>query len=237
MRRNITQHKRPRFTPVALFIVTLLSTGCSLLPGQGTPTAKMTSTPQTAAVFPTSTASPSPTSLPTSTPEPTPIVAAVEASDQSVGEDGVIVIDQASLPESGWLAVFSLGGGSSGELLGYVDLPEGVHRNIQVTIDPFQATNQLIAELHSNSGDLQEFELPEPDSIMSESASAEFSVEVTLPQAAIEVNDQEIAADGNVLIGSVSLLEPGWVVVHADENGAVGPVLGRSYWTPANMRM
>lgn len=232
MRPNLHPRQPIAVIALSLILAVLSLAGCSLLPGQGGAAPKPTTTRQTAAVFPTPTAEPSPTAQPTATPEPTPIVAAVAVSDQTIGEDGVLTVDRASLPDGGWLAVFSQVAGERGDLLGYVDLPAGAHENVRVTIDPFQASSTLIVELHSNAGDLQEFELPEPDVILPDVPPAEFAAEVILPQASIEVADQEISYDGIVNVAVVDLLEPTWVAIHADEDGSAGPVLGQVLLEP-----
>jgi hypothetical protein len=217
---------------MALAALTLLLGACSLLPGQDAATEPAPVDTRTAAVIPTATATPRPTAVPTMTAEPTPIVPLVRAADQDVGEDGVLLIDEVALPEPGWLAVFSATADGPGELLGYVDLPAGLHRDVRVTIDPFQATDTLIAQLHREGGDPQELELPEPDGLMAEDAQAAFDITLTLPQATITIADQPIGRDGIVTVGLVQLLEPTWVAIHADVAGAAGPVLGQRLLEP-----
>jgi hypothetical protein len=217
---------------MALAALTLLLGACSLLPGQDAATEPAPPDTRTAAVIPTATATPRPTAVPTMTAEPTPIVPLVRAADQDVGEDGVLQIDEVALPEPGWLAVFSATADGPGELLGYVDLPAGLHRDVRVTIDPFQATDTLIAQLHREGGDPQELELPEPDSLMAEDAQVAFDITLTLPQATITVADQPIGRDGVVTVGLVQLLEPTWVAIHADVAGAAGAVLGQRLLEP-----
>lgn len=223
--RTQTIRRLPLFM-IGLLLL-LLPTACSLLPGQETATATAPANTRTAAVFPTPTATTRPTAEPTATPQPTPIRPLVRVADQEVGEDGALTIAEVALPEAGWLTVFSTAAGEAGELLGYVDLPAGVHRDVQVTIDPTQATDTLVAQLRREGGVAGELELPEPDGLMAEDALADFAVTLNLPQPALVVADQTIAGDGVVTIDTVEALAPTWVVIHADDDGAAGAVLGQ----------
>jgi plastocyanin/glucose/arabinose dehydrogenase len=45
------------------------------------------------------------------------------------------------------------------------------------------------------------------------------------PSPAVTVSDQELS-EGTVTIAAVTAAEPGWIVVHADEDGGPGPVIG-----------
>ncbi len=74
---------------------------------------------------------------------------------------------------------------------------------------------------------MQEFELPQPDEPIDDAAMAEFDVTVTLPQPAVLVEDQVVSADGVVTVESVRALAPTWLVIHADEDGVAGQVLGQ----------
>jgi predicted lipoprotein with Yx(FWY)xxD motif len=57
-----------------------------------------------------------------------------------------------------------------------------------------------------------------------DAAEAQMAAEVT---PSVKVADQAIANDA-VTIAEVSSKGPGWIVIHADKNGAPGPVLGHS---------
>lgn len=55
------------------------------------------------------------------------------------------------------------------------------------------------------------------------------SPEVTPPvdeENAIEVEDQALGPDDTVVIAMVVMDQPGWVVIHADDDGTPGPVIG-----------
>lgn len=228
MRPMPTSPTRLSVLLVTLLILVSVPAACSLLPGNDAATATApVATRTAAAVEPTASATTRPTPAPTDTPEPTPIRPLVRVSDQEVAEDGLLSIDEVALPEPGWLAVFGVGPAGAGDLLGYVDLPAGVHRDVRVTIDPTQATDTLVAQLRREGGDPQELELPEPDELMAEDAQAEFAVTLNLPQPVVVVSDQTIGSDGLVTIDSVTALAPTWVAIHADDDGAAGEVIGQ----------
>ncbi len=97
MRLKIVPHRLPTRTVAILFLAMMvLAAGCSLLPGQASDVTETPEQTRTAAVFPTVTPEPLPTALPTATPEPTPISPMIQVSAQEVGEDGVLLIDEAS---------------------------------------------------------------------------------------------------------------------------------------------
>lgn len=52
-----------------------------------------------------------------------------------------------------------------------------------------------------------------------------------MAEPAIVVEDQAVI-DGTVLVTSVRAAEPGWIVIHADDDGAPGPVIGQAAVEP-----
>lgn len=68
----------------------------------------------------------------------------------------LVVVDAPS-----WLVILADNDGQAGEPIGFLSIPAGVSRDIQVPIDGEQATATLYAALHMNAGDLQQFEYPD----------------------------------------------------------------------------
>lgn len=46
------------------------------------------------------------------------------------------------------------------------------------------------------------------------------------PAPTLNVSDQELAEDGRLVVGSVTTLAPGWLVIQTDDNGLPGEILG-----------
>jgi glucose/arabinose dehydrogenase/plastocyanin len=73
--------------------------------------------------------------------------------------------------------------------------------------------------------------LPPPDEGLGEATAVPAEPTATAEPAAaaltpaVTVADQELS-DGTVTIAAVTAAEPGWIVIHADANGAPGPVIG-----------
>ncbi len=199
---------------------------------QEEPTAVPSPAPEfanTAVPNPTATAIPA---APTLTPSPTPIHPAIAAEDQTLDEDGVLTIAAVTAPEDAWLVIHAQHDGQVGEVLGFTAVAAGSSHDITLTIDPLQATPRLTAILHQDSGEIGQFEFPGADAPVlegGEAVSAGFSVDIQVKLPAIEAADQEILEDGLALIESVYAPAPGWLLIHADEDGAVGPLLGHIF--------
>jgi hypothetical protein len=88
----------------------------------------------------------------------------ITVSDQFVRE-GMIVVDQATLPEGGWVVIHeTLPDGAPGEVIGRARV--GAQLNIQVPVQlerDFDGPTQLVAMLHRNTGDPESFNFPDED--------------------------------------------------------------------------
>ena len=176
---------------------------------------------------PTSTAVP----RPTVTPQPTPVIPQITVEDQPLTEEGVLVMDSVTSTDPGWIALFTYDGGVPGTVLGYTAVPAGESESVSISLDPRAATTTLFARLHSDGGTSGRFEYPGTDTPV-ETASGEvmesFNIDFEMPVPLIKVSDQDISLDGVVQIDEVVALEPGWLVIHALEDGIVGHALGQA---------
>lgn len=192
---------------------------------------QVTSTP----TRPAATVSPAPTNtavaLPTVTPEPTPVAPAINANDQSLTEEGVVLIESVSSSEPGWLVIFADEAGMPGSELGYEAVPAGESESVSVTIDPRSATPTLHARLHIDAGNSGEFEYPGSDMPLQNDAGEvveSFTVELELPLPLIDVADQVVAIDGLLRIDEVVALAPSWLVIHTLDNDVIGEAVGQT---------
>lgn len=206
-----------------LMTLLLLLAACN----EEAPTAVTTPIPTNTAVAP-----PTDTPIPatsTPTPQPTPSTPTVTAADQPLEDNGVITIASVTVPEAAWLVIHAIHDGQVGEVLGFTAVPAGTSSDVSITIDPLQATLQLAAMLHQDAGESGEYEFPGPDAPWLEAGqavAAEFAIDIRVTRPEITIADQELLDDGLLQVESVYAINPGWLLIHADADGAVGDLLG-----------
>jgi hypothetical protein len=165
----------------------------------------------------------------TATPQPTPSSPTVTASDQPLTDDGQVIIASVTVPEAAWLVIHAQHEGQVGEVLGETAVPAGTSSDVSVTIDPLQATPRLAAMLHQDAGEIGIFEFPGSDAPWLEdgqAVAAEFQVDIRVARPEITIAEQEILDDGLLQVESTYAINPGWLLIHSDDNGAVGSLLG-----------
>ncbi len=197
-----------------------------------------TEVPPTPSASPTATSRPAatPTASPTATssPTPEPPAPAVEASDQPLTESGKIIIDYVVALAPGWVVLSSDSDGQPDRVLGYAPIATGRNEEVEITIDPYAATSRLHATLHRDEGQTDEFEFPGADSVIEvedEAVGAIFEVDIQVVLPALTVADQEVTTAGQIVVGQVVAPEGGWLVVHADQEGQPGSILGQTALT------
>jgi len=194
----------------------------------------------TPATTPTSapTATVKATATATATPRPQPAVSTIR---QAVEEAGTVTISEVLAPEPSWLVIYADVAGEPGDALGHTAVPEGASTDVTVAVDVYRATPTLHAALHRDDGRRGEFEFPGPDEplqVDGEPVATTFPVDMRVPIPSIVVSNQEIErGEGQVLVDSVTVDRPGWVVIHADgvdeasgaeREGEPGPILGQT---------
>jgi hypothetical protein len=190
-----------------------------------TPTPTLTPT----AVSPTITPTSGPIATPTPSPEPTPIIPSIAVSDQTVADDGQVLIDAVTMTELGWVVLFSQRDGEMGEVIGFTQVPSGMSTDVVVEVDPLDLTSTLVAELHRDAGQPGQLDYPGADVLVADEtavSTATFSVEIDVSLPGITAADQAVLEDGLVRIRSVLAAENGWLLLHADAADGLGAVLG-----------
>jgi hypothetical protein len=149
---------------------------------------------------------------------------AVKAENQAVSDDSVTIAEVSS-QGPGWI-VIHLDDNGPGAVVGFAPVKDGVNKNVVVKIDTYTATPKLYAMLHKDAGKVGTYEFPGADvPVMSGGKMVSPAFVVTDLDARVTVKDQK-AAMGAVSIDEVLSNGPGWLVIHADKNGAPGPVIG-----------
>ncbi len=147
-------------------------------------------------------------------------------ADQVLDESGVLVADEVSLPAPGWLTIYREFEGEPDAIIGRQALAPGVHENVEISVDIEQATETLFAGVHADRGAEGVFDYPGEDEPFPNEPETEFVVELAIPQPQIEVEEQIVGEDGVITLARLELLEPTWILIHADVDGEIGPVIG-----------
>lgn len=208
-----------------LLILTILLLLAACSREEPTPTVEATAVPtSTIPAKPTATASPQPTAKPM---QPNLVV-----SDQPLDEEGIILVESVTVLEPSWVVVHAERDGQVGEVLGETAVATGTNSDIEVAIDPLQATDRLTAMIHVDAGREGTFDFPGEDNPLLEEGltiAQSFAIDRQMQLPEIQGSDQEVLEDGLVRIDSVRSPGPGWVVIHAQEEGAIGSILGVSF--------
>ncbi|MDX1994615.1 MAG: hypothetical protein SF029_19690 [bacterium] len=157
---------------------------------------------------------------------------AVSVSDQVV-LDGTVTIDSASYAEPGFVVIhIDNGEGAPGPVIGYRQLSPGTNTNFTIPVDAAQATGTLFAMLHADTGEVGVYEFGTVEG--ADGPVADAAGNVVTPSFAVAVlNAKDQLIDGDTYTAaSVTVSEPGWLVIHSDNEGAPGPVLGQTQLEP-----
>ena len=170
------------------------------------------------------------TSTPQPTNEPPPVVPNIDGADQPLTDAGDLIISRVVSPQDGWLVIYQQGDGELGDVLGFTAVSEGINNDLTVSIDPMEATETIIALLHVDQAPFGEFDFPDGEDVPLEYETAVIAAPIQLDfqisQPDITVSTQEVSEDGMLFIDSVLSPIAGWLVIHADDQGELGTILG-----------
>lgn len=157
----------------------------------------------------------------------------VTVGDQII-TDGTVTIESVVSDGIGFLVVHADNEGAPGMVLGFAPLTDGLNENVEVELDTANATPVLYAMLHTDDNTEGEYEFGAV-----EGADAPVAVDGAVVTPAFNTNlvvvrDQVLLpGDGGEVAETVTLTAdvvmsdgPGFLVIHADNEGAPGPVLG-----------
>lgn len=149
----------------------------------------------------------------------------ISVADQDISE-GSINIPEAASDGAGWVVIHTQVDGAPGPVIGYAAVAHGVSRDVAVSVDPATATETLYAMLHVDAGTNGEYEFPGDDApakVNDQVVVKPFKV-IGLPPSVI-VMDQGFDEDSVTIRQAVSQ-GAGWIVIHTDNGGSPGPVIG-----------
>ncbi len=149
----------------------------------------------------------------------------VTVSDQAIANNKV-TIETVVSDGPGWLVIHAQQEGKPGPILGFSPVTAGENSNVVVEIDATGATGTLYAMLHTDAGQEGTWEFPNgpdvPVKVGDQVVTPPFKV-----TAGVGVADQPIQ-NGKVTVAKVFSDGPGWMVIHAQQEGKPGPILGFS---------
>lgn len=166
---------------------------------------------------------------PTATPTEEMITPSVSVMDQEI-DMGTVTVTEVVSDGEGWLVIHADQDGAPGQVIGHTAVSDAVNENVTVEIDTQLATPTLYAMLHSDSGEMGTYEFPggdPPVQVNGEIVVKPFMVTGLPVIPSVTVIDQEVK-DGSVTVPEVVSDGQGWIVIHADQDGSPGQVLGHA---------
>lgn len=161
------------------------------------------------------------------TEEPAAVTNSVETADQSLGAGTTVTIPAVSSDTAGWMVIHSENEGAPGPVLGYTAVTAGENTDVVVELSAKGLTGKLFAMLHVDAGVEGEYEFP-GDDVPAKNADDKVVVKpFTVTGNAVTVEDQALE-NSTVTIDGVLSEGAGWLVIHAEADGAPGPILGRT---------
>ncbi|MBI5959461.1 MAG: cupredoxin domain-containing protein [Chloroflexi bacterium] len=161
-------------------------------------------------------------------------IAAIQVYDQLI-TSGQFAISSVTSPQNGWLAIHADESGTPGEVLGYTAVNDGTTADLSVTLSD-AVTPIVWPVLHADTGIAGEFEFgtvegaDEAISVGNQNAALPIW---TAPH--VRVYDQPLGTSNELWFSQVLLDQSGWLVIHADDGGAPGEVLGYSSVLPVGL--
>lgn len=159
--------------------------------------------------------------------------AGITVQDQIV-LNGAVIIDEVIVPAAGFVSIFATdANGADAHLVGIAPVQAGTNTDVAVMIDGAMATPFLTAQVHVDDNQPGMFEfgkVPGADMALT-GADAAYPAARAFKIAGIFSYDQQ-SFDNSVVIASVISEIGGWLVIHAEENGQPGAVLGQTLLQP-----
>jgi hypothetical protein len=144
-----------------------------------------------------------------------------------VGTNGRITINSVTALAPSWLLVYSDNEGELGSLLGFARVDEGLNEVVSVQIPWREATAQVHAMLAADEGQPDLYDADADRLVLVGGQPIMASFTLTLPVDAF-IRDQPVI-NNTVQIERVSMAAPGWAVIHPDDGGQPGLIIGFAF--------
>ncbi len=171
-----------------------------------------------------------------------PMAAHITLQNQDLAS-GIILVDEVTIPQDGWIVFYRNPNLTSGEIVGYAPVYQGTNTNVKVTIDTVKAGDApvLWAQLHTDGGKLGVFEWGYQNTLMNDwpliqdnqyvrasfSTSGEAAPTATTQGNVnhITIQNQDLGT-GIVTAGPIVAAQNGWVVIYRDPDFGSGDIVG-----------
>jgi hypothetical protein len=170
---------------------------------------------------------------------------AIEVQDQEADPINTVTIKRVTARTPGFLVIYEAdpnGVNALGSIIGATPVNAGVNSRVAVLLSRAARHDEtLTAALHLDLGDAGVFEYPGPDDLvvdmMSQPVARTFRTYVTNTQTpSVSVLAQDPNPLNRVVIEQVVYGANGWIVIHEDNAGQPGAVLGRTRLMPGVTR-
>jgi hypothetical protein len=148
----------------------------------------------------------------------------IEVVDQVV-YGKFVYIDHAYSTTPGFVVIHQDNAGAPGPVIGYRSINAGDNYNVEVPIDVLSATPVLQAMLHVDDCAVGVYEFGTVEGCDAPSMTDAGMVSPAFGITLLAVNEQLVLGD-SITVSNVIMSTDGFVVIHADNDGAPGPVLG-----------
>jgi plastocyanin len=160
----------------------------------------------------------------------------VDAADQAI-QDGTVTVAKATISVPGWVVIHLDQDGKPGKVIGFSALKAGDNTNVVVKLtETVPAGGKVWPMVHIDVGVVGTYEFPGADMpLMNGSDVVMKQIAITAPAASapdaqmpmIAAADQPLK-NGSVTVTDVYAAQDGWVVVHLDQDGKPGKVIGET---------
>lgn len=155
-------------------------------------------------------------------------VAQTGDADDTAGPSLVLLVDEVTAEVDGFVVVSQNYLGVPSTVIGFAPVTAGTTSDLEVILNPNPEliTQVLWVALHEDTGTIGEYEFTEgADPVVSVDENA---VAVSILAAPAIVTDPQANVGEAITVRSAVIDAPGWLVVHADDDGAPGEVLGQA---------
>jgi LPXTG-motif cell wall-anchored protein len=170
----------------------------------------------------------------------------VDVDNQSI-TNGTVVVAEATAAQDGWMVIHIDQNGNPGPVIGHTAVKKGENYKVAVKLErDVPAGTKLWAMLHIDAGKIGTYEFPGPDApvvVNNDIVMKDFTTNTASgnpaaqpPAATEEANagpasldvDNQALTNGSVVVAETNATQDGWMVIHVDQNGNPGPVIGHT---------
>lgn len=126
----------------------------------------------------------------------------------------------------GFLVIHADNGGAPGEVIGFASVADGTNTMVEVMVDAAKVTPVLFPMLHSDTGVVGTYEFGEVEGADTPQRGGDDKPLFFPIMAKPGIMYGGTLADGVLTVDAALIDVQGFLVIHADNNGAPGPVLG-----------